>query len=166
MQLKDYLYERTMKVVVNGLTSSKFPIEANVPQGSAIGTLLCNTHFNNILQLIPNAQVYAGDCTLTVTCNHLSRKETAHRINIMASHLCPRKDRGHVHNAMLGSSQTCSGPDDGRQDPRLQRNQHPRGAHRQPPHHHRPRQGNGGMAKIASRNQAQRLVSERMLVGK
>ena len=38
--LEDYLHGRTMQVVVNGQTSSKFPIEASVPQGSVIGPLL------------------------------------------------------------------------------------------------------------------------------
>jgi len=79
--LEDYLHGRTMQVVVNGQTSSKFPIEASVPQGSVIGPLLWNVYFNDILQLIPNAQAYADDCTLSFTCSHPSRKETVHHIN-------------------------------------------------------------------------------------
>jgi len=85
MLLEDYLHGRTMQVVVNGHTSSKFPVGASVPQGSVIGPLLWNVYFNDILQLIPNAHAYADDCTLSFTSNHLNRKDSVHHINnIMA----------------------------------------------------------------------------------
>ena len=55
MLFENYLKGRKIHVVVNGHTSSEYPIEASVPQGSAIGPLLWNIYFNDILQLIPEA---------------------------------------------------------------------------------------------------------------
>lgn len=79
--LQDYLYGRTMQVVVNGHTSSEFPVNASVPQGSVLGPLLWNIYFNDILQLIPEAYAYADDCTLTFTCDRTNRQATIARIN-------------------------------------------------------------------------------------
>ena len=59
--LQDYLQGRTLQVVVNGSTSSEYPIEASVPQGSVLGPLLWNVYLNDILQLIPQAHAYADD---------------------------------------------------------------------------------------------------------
>jgi len=81
MLLEDYLQERTLRVVVNGHTSSEFPIQASVPQGSVIGPLLWNVYFNDILQLIPEAYAYADDCTLNFTCDTQNRAEAVRHIN-------------------------------------------------------------------------------------
>ncbi|KAG0723280.1 putative RNA-directed DNA polymerase from transposon BS [Chionoecetes opilio] len=80
--LQDYLHERTLRVVVNGHTSSENAIKASVPQGSVLGPLLWNVYFNDILQLIPEAKAYADDCTLTFTsCERTDRHNTVIRIN-------------------------------------------------------------------------------------
>ena len=78
--LQDYLQGRTLQVVVNGHTSSEYPIEASVPQGSVIGPLLWNVYLNDILQLVPQAHAYADDCTLSFTCDSQNREDTAQHI--------------------------------------------------------------------------------------
>ncbi|XP_047471197.1 uncharacterized protein LOC125026661 [Penaeus chinensis] len=74
---EDSLQERTLRVVVNGLTSGEFLIQASVPQGSVIGPLLWNVYFNDILKLIPEAYAFADDCTLTFTCDTQNRADAA-----------------------------------------------------------------------------------------
>ena len=77
----DYLTGRTLRVVVNGYTSSEYPIEASVPQGSVVGPLLWNIYFNDILNLIPEAYAYADDCTLTFTCDKSNQVDTISKVN-------------------------------------------------------------------------------------
>ena len=79
--IKDYLHGRTLRVGVNGHTSSVYPINASVPQGSVLGPLLWNVYFNDILQLIPESHAYADDCTLTFTCDRRDREATIATIN-------------------------------------------------------------------------------------
>ena len=79
--LEDYLQDRSLQVVVNGHSSSKYPIKASVPQGSVLGPLLWNIYFNDILQLVPEAYAYADDCTLTFTCDRHDRQATLLHIN-------------------------------------------------------------------------------------
>lgn len=78
--IKDYL-----QVVVNGYTSSEYPISASVPRGSVIGPLLWNVHFNDILHLIPEAYAYADDCTLSFTCEKHECTATAEHVNNVLS---------------------------------------------------------------------------------
>ena len=61
MLVQSYLKDRALHVVINGHTSKEHSIEASVPQGSVIGPLLWNVYFNDILQLITEACVYADD---------------------------------------------------------------------------------------------------------
>ncbi|KAG0715070.1 RNA-directed DNA polymerase from mobile element jockey [Chionoecetes opilio] len=80
--IQDYLQDRTLRVVINGHTSSQQPIHASVPQGSVLGPLLWNVYFNDILQLIPEAQAYADDCTLAFPCDRRDWQDTVCRINL------------------------------------------------------------------------------------
>ena len=79
--IEDYLQQRVLQVVVSGQSSSKYPINASVPQGSVLGPLLWNVYFNDILQLIPEAQAYADDCTLAFSCDRHNWQGTIHHIN-------------------------------------------------------------------------------------
>ena len=72
--LSNYLSDRSLSVVINGHTSSKFPVKASVPQGSVLGPILWNVYFNDLLSRIPTASAYADDCTLS---RQFSRAETA-----------------------------------------------------------------------------------------
>ena len=80
--IQDYLQGRTLRVVINGQTSAKHPIKASVPQGSVLGPLLWNVFFNDILQLVPEAQAYADDCTLSFSCERKDWQDTVFRINL------------------------------------------------------------------------------------
>ena len=79
-----YLQHRSLKVVVCGCTSTAFPIEASVPQGSILGPILWNIYFNDLLSSLPVASAYADDCTLSCSYN---REETAEVIEATNRHL-------------------------------------------------------------------------------
>lgn len=71
-------------VVVNGYTSGKNPISASVPLDSAIGPLLRNVYFIDSLHLIPEAQAYADDCTLSYTVEKHERSTTVEHIDVLS----------------------------------------------------------------------------------
>ena len=73
--LSDYLKERKLHVVLNGITSEEYAIGASVPQGSVLGPLLWNIYFNDLLDLIPEAHAYADDCTMSFQLNRGETKE-------------------------------------------------------------------------------------------
>ena len=79
--IKDYLQDRVLQVVVNGHTSKEHKIKASVPQGSVLGPLFWNIYFNDILHLVPEAQAYADDCTLSFSCNKDNHHQTILHIN-------------------------------------------------------------------------------------
>ena len=79
--LQDYLRDRHLCVAVNGQSSQDHPICAGVPQGSVLGPILWNVFFNDLLQLIPEAQAYADDCTLTFPCDSTDHRATVALIN-------------------------------------------------------------------------------------
>lgn len=76
--LTSYLHNRSLKVVVNGCTSSIHPVEASVPQGSVLGPIMWNIYFNDLLQRLPVVSAYADDCTLS---HSYRREETADAID-------------------------------------------------------------------------------------
>lgn len=78
--LHDYRKGRSLQAAINGHTS-EYPVEASVPQGSVLGPLLWNVYFDDILQLVPQAQAYADDCTLSFTCRRGEHFEVISKIN-------------------------------------------------------------------------------------
>lgn len=73
----DYLHGRTLQAVLNVQSSSEHPMRASVPQGSVLGPSLWNIYYSDILQLTPQAQAYADDCTLwpRPTSNYCQRNQ-------------------------------------------------------------------------------------------
>ncbi|KAK8387301.1 hypothetical protein O3P69_018113 [Scylla paramamosain] len=53
------------------------------PYGSVLGSLLWCVYFNDILELVPEAQAYADNYALTFTCDRNHHQDTYDRINIV-----------------------------------------------------------------------------------
>ena len=79
--ITDYLKDRFFKVFVNGSESREHIIEASVPQGSVLGPIFWNIFFDDILHLVPEAQAFADDCTLSFECMDNNHIQTIHHIN-------------------------------------------------------------------------------------
>ena len=79
--ITDYLKDRLFKVVVSGFESREHKIEASVPQGSVLGPIFWNIFFDDILHLVPEAQAFADDCTLSFGCVDRNHGQTIHHIN-------------------------------------------------------------------------------------
>ena len=63
--LRDYLTGRHLKVVINGYTSEARPICAGIPQGSVLGPLLWLVMSNDMIQMLPEADAFVDDVTLS-----------------------------------------------------------------------------------------------------
>lgn len=83
----DYLRERHLKVVLSGRESEEHPIRAGVPQGSCLGPLLWNIYINELLHLIPSAQAYADDITLTHSYGPEEEARTTAELNYTLSRI-------------------------------------------------------------------------------
>lgn len=79
--LSNYLLGRSLHVAVNGSTSTSFPVEASVPQGSVLGPILWNIYFSDLLQTIPAASAYADDCTLSRTYKREEAQDVIESVN-------------------------------------------------------------------------------------
>ncbi|KAG7158157.1 RNA-directed DNA polymerase from mobile element jockey-like 31 [Homarus americanus] len=79
--LADYHRGRTLRVVVNGQTSRDFPIEASVPQGSVLGSILGNVYIDDLLQHMPVVSAYADDCTLLCSYPRQDSQRAVQRVN-------------------------------------------------------------------------------------
>ena len=79
--ITDYLKDRFFKVVVSGSESKEHKIEASVPQGSVLGPIFWNIFFDDILHLVPEAQAFADDCTLSFECMDNNHVQTIYHIN-------------------------------------------------------------------------------------
>ena len=77
----NYLNGRSLQVVVNGHTSSSYPVAASVPQGSVLGPILWNVYLNDLLHCMPSVHAYADDCTLTHSFTRANVEEVIQDIN-------------------------------------------------------------------------------------
>ena len=62
--IKEYLRDRTQKVVIGDMSSSSLPVESGVPQGSILGPLLLVLFINDIYTCVSdgtNIALYADD---------------------------------------------------------------------------------------------------------
>lgn len=78
----NYLTGRSLCVVVNGQSSSFYPIGASVPQGSVLGPILWNIYINDLLQGLPSTFAYADDCTLSYTYKRENVYDTVQATNL------------------------------------------------------------------------------------
>ena len=63
--LRDYLTGRQLQVVIGGVTSEPRTIQAGIPQGSVLGPLLWLITSNDALQMLPEADAFVDDVTLS-----------------------------------------------------------------------------------------------------
>ena len=78
---KDYLADRTQRVVLNGKTSEWSHIKAGVPQGSVLGPLLFLLYINDMSTVIQHCQIrlFADDTCLYIEVDN--RIDAAAKIN-------------------------------------------------------------------------------------
>uniref|UniRef100_A0A0P4WNB5 Reverse transcriptase domain-containing protein n=1 Tax=Scylla olivacea TaxID=85551 RepID=A0A0P4WNB5_SCYOL len=81
MLLEDYLQGRTLRVVVNGRTSSPAHIGASVPQGSVVGPVLWNVYIDDLLRQLPAVKAYADDCTISLSYCRQDNQRAVANIN-------------------------------------------------------------------------------------
>ena len=82
--LKNYLEERSQKVVINSVSSSIRKVSAGVPQGSVLGPLLFLVYVNDIAEsLLSITRLYADDSSLYVSARSIDDIE-----GIINSDLC------------------------------------------------------------------------------
>ena len=65
--LRDYLSNRTQKVVLPGGSSKSLPVRAGVPQGSVLGPLMFLVYINNIVDNLESViNLFADDTSLSI----------------------------------------------------------------------------------------------------
>ena len=64
---RDYLTGRQLQVVIGGVTSKPRTIQAGIPQGSVLGPLLWLIMSNDALQMLPEADAFVDDVTMSKT---------------------------------------------------------------------------------------------------
>ncbi|XP_063596231.1 uncharacterized protein LOC134773084 [Penaeus indicus] len=77
----NYLTGRTLKVVIGGQSSEKYPVEASVPQGSVLGPILWNIFIDDMLREHPEINAYADDCTLSISYQREDHDAVATNMN-------------------------------------------------------------------------------------
>uniref|UniRef100_A0A0P4VU38 Reverse transcriptase domain-containing protein n=1 Tax=Scylla olivacea TaxID=85551 RepID=A0A0P4VU38_SCYOL len=76
--LEDYLQGRTFWVVVSGRASAPANIEASVPQGSILGSVLWNIYIDDLLRQLPGTKTYADDSNISLSyCRQDSQRAIA-----------------------------------------------------------------------------------------
>ena len=90
---ESFLSDRSIKIVVDGISSSSIHTNAGVPQGSVISPTLFLIYINELLNLPSNpVHCYADDSTLhNATASHKDRVDIASSINL---NLCRLKNWG------------------------------------------------------------------------
>ena len=72
--VKDFLYQRKQRVILNGQYSSWAAIEAGVPQGSILGPLLFLIYINNLSDdLASDAKLFADDTSLFSVVENMTK---------------------------------------------------------------------------------------------
>ena len=72
--VKDFLYQRKQRVVLNGQYSSWAAIEAGVPQASILGSLLFQLYINNSSDdLASNAKLFPDDTSLFSVVENMTK---------------------------------------------------------------------------------------------
>ena len=62
---KDYLTDRTQKVVINGKESQSIPVISGIPQGSVLGPILFNIYINDLPSTVDShMKLFADDIKL------------------------------------------------------------------------------------------------------
>ena len=65
MWIKNFLTTRTMKVIVNGETSSEAAVLSGVPQGTVLGPILFLVHINDLPDCVSSSvRLFADNCLL------------------------------------------------------------------------------------------------------
>ena len=63
--VKDFLSNRTQKVVIEGKTSNETTVTSGVPQGSVLGPLLFLIYINSLSQAVKSSiRLFADDCLI------------------------------------------------------------------------------------------------------
>ncbi|XP_056006769.1 uncharacterized protein LOC130050570 [Ostrea edulis] len=78
--IKDFLVGRTQQVLLEGVTSSKAPIQSGVPQGSVLGPLLFVSFINDLPDCVSEgstARLFADDC---VFYRNIRKKKDAFKL--------------------------------------------------------------------------------------
>ena len=107
--MKDYLSNRTIKVVANGITSKSFVMKTGVPQGSVLSVLLFLLFVNDMhLSTTLEAILFADDSCLNHSSHSLQTliEETNTELNGVADwfnankmSLHPKKSKYIIYNA-------------------------------------------------------------------
>ena len=71
--ISSFLSNRQLRVVLDGISSQEYPVNAGVPQGSILGPTLFLLYINDLPDdVICNIAIYADDTTLYSKCNQAS----------------------------------------------------------------------------------------------